>query len=209
MLIPFNDVRNILLNHKISVDGVFHLGSHTCEELPFYNYIGVANTKIVWVDALAAKVAESRSRGIPNVFHAVITDKDDEDVAFHVSNNVQSSSVLEFGTHAQEHPHVFYVDTIQQKSITVDSFFERNGIDASHMHFWNLDIQGAELLALQGATRSLKYAKVIYLEVNEKELYRGCGLMGDMDAFLSLYGFKRVWTHMTEHGWGDAIYILE
>jgi hypothetical protein len=50
--------------------------------------------------------------------------------------------------------------------------------------------------------------KAIYLEVNEKELYKNCGLIGDIDIYLEKYNFKRVKTVMTEHGWGEALYIL-
>jgi hypothetical protein len=74
-------------------------------------------------------------------------------------------------------------------------------------NFWNFDIQGAELLALKGATDWLPYADALYLEVNEKELYKKCGLIGDIDAFLKPYHFKRVITDITPYGWGDALYV--
>jgi FkbM family methyltransferase len=209
MLINFGEIKNILLSNNININGSFHLGAHECEELNFYNQIGIKKEDIVWVDAIPSKVNEATNRGIPNVYNAVITDKNDEEIVFNVSNNVQSSSVLEFGTHSQEHPWVVYVDKIKQKSITIDTFFERNNIDASKYDFWNFDIQGAELMALKGATQSIKYAKVLYLEVNEKELYKNCGLITEIDTFLSHYNFKRVLTNMTIHGWGDALYILD
>jgi hypothetical protein len=63
-------------------------------------------------------------------------------------------------------------------------------------------------MALKGAIKSIQYAKVIYLEVNEKELYKNCGLINEIDVFLEQYNFKRVLTHMTQHGWGDALYII-
>jgi FkbM family methyltransferase len=163
----------------------------------------------VWIDAMISKVNEATQKGIPNVYNAVITDKDDEEIIFNVSNNVQSSSVLELGTHLQEHPYIVYVDKINVKSITIDSFFERNNIDASKYNFWNFDIQGAELMALKGATQSIKYAKAIYLEVNEKELYKNCGLITEIDTFLLQYNFKRVLTNITQYGWGDALYIIQ
>jgi len=56
-------------------------------------------------------------------------------------------------------------------------------------------------MALRGAIDSIKFAKALYLEVNEKELYKGCGLVGEIDAFLAKYKFKRVLTKMTSHGW--------
>jgi FkbM family methyltransferase len=209
MLISFSDINAILLSNNISIDGAFHIGAHDCEELTFYNQLGLKNEEVVWIDAIPKKVVDARNKGIPNVYNAVITDKDYEDVIFNVSNNGQSSSVLEFGTHSIEHPWVVYVDKIQQKSITIDTFFEKNNIDASKYNFWNFDIQGAELMALKGAIKSIQHAKALYLEVNEKELYKNCGLITEIDTFLSNYNFKRVLTDMTPHGWGDALYILD
>jgi FkbM family methyltransferase len=208
MLIPIDEIKRILLENNISIKGAFHIGAHECEELGFYTHIGINPHDVVWIDALPNKVREASDRGIPNVYHAVITDQNDQEVVFHVANNGQSSSVLEFGTHSEEHPWVVYVDQIKQQSVTIDTFFERNNIDVSRFDFWNFDIQGAELIALQGATQSIQHAKAIYLEVNEKELYRGCGLIDRIDAFLAQYNFKRVVTEMTSHGWGDALYIL-
>jgi hypothetical protein len=208
MLIDFNQISEILSAHNINLSGAFHIGAHDCEELQFYNQLGLKNEDVVWIDAIPWKVAEAINRGIPNVYHAVITDKDNEDLIFNISNNVQSSSILEFGTHALEHPSVVYVDKLNLSSITIDSFFEKNKIDPSKYDFWNFDIQGAELLALKGALQSLRYAKVLYLEVNERELYKNCALISDIDEFLSQYNFTRVLTNMTQHGWGDALYVL-
>jgi FkbM family methyltransferase len=209
MLISFEEINRILMMKNINIIGGFHLGAHECEELPFYNKLGLKNDDIIWIDAIPSKVSEAKTKGITNIYNALITDKNDEEILFNISNNVQSSSVLEFGTHSQEHPWVFYVDKIKQKSITIDAFFERNNIDPSKYNFWNFDIQGAELMALKGATQSIKYAKAIYLEVNERELYKNCGLIDDIDAFLLQYKFKRFLTNITSHGWGDALYILD
>lgn len=208
MLISYGKIVNILLEYKIHISGSFHIGAHDCEELHFYNKLGLKPEDVVWIDAIPSKVKEAIKKGIPNVYNAVITDTDDENIVFNVSNNVQSSSVLDFGTHSQEHPNVVYIDKINTQSITVDTFFKRNNIDASKYNFWNFDIQGAELMALKGATQSIKYAKAIYLEVNEKELYKNCGLITEIDTFLHQYKFKRVLTNITKHGWGDALYII-
>ena len=208
MLIRFDEINNALLSNNIRINGGFHIGAHECEEMNFYNSLNIKKEDIVWIDAIPSKVNEATNRGIPNVYNAVVTDKDDDEITFNVSNNVQSSSVLEFGTHSQEHPHIKYVDKLHLKSITIDTFFKRNNIDASKYDFWNFDIQGAELMALKGGIQSIKYAKALYLEVNEKELYKNCGLITEIDEFLSQYNFIRVLTHMTPYGWGDALYIL-
>lgn len=207
MLIPYQQIKDILSANNIAITGAFHIGAHECEEIPFYRQLHLPLCDMIWIDAIPQKVKEAKERGIPNVYHAVITDKDDEEVTFHVSNNGQSSSVLEFGTHAQEHPQVVYVENIVQKSTTIRSFVERNQIELSTYNFWNFDIQGAELMALKGAGDLIKHASAIYLEVNEKELYKGCGLIGEIDSMLAEYGFTRVITSMTPHAWGDALYI--
>ena len=207
MLIPIKEVQTLLSDNNIVVRGSFHIGAYECEEMYFYNTLGIQPENIIWIDAIPSVVYNAKMRGVPNVYHNLITDKDDIDTVFHISNNGQSSSVLEFGTHSQEHPHVQYVDEIKLKSITIDSFFERNKLDASKYEFWNFDIQGAELMALRGATKSIQYAKAIYLEVNVNELYKNCALIDEIDAFLAQYNFKRVLTNMTHHGWGDALYI--
>ena len=207
MLIAFEEIHSILARYGITITGAFHIGAHECEELDFYNRLGLTPNDIIWIDALPDKVMEAQLKGIPNVYNAVITDTDNEDVTFNIANNGQSSSVLQFCTHSVEHPSVVFINTIETKSMTIDTFFERNSIDASTLNFWNMDIQGAELLALKGATTNLDYATVLYLEVNEKELYKNCGLVSDIDQFLTSYGFHCVLTCMTIHGWGDALYI--
>lgn len=207
MLITADEIKSILSQYQLPITGILHVGAHECEELGLYGTLGVSPDRVLWIDAINDKVEEAKKKGIPHVYHAVVSDKDNTDVVFHVANNGQSSSILEMGTHLHEHPHVFYVDNVIQKSITLSSFFKKHSIDPSSYSFWNFDIQGAELMALKGGEDLLIHASALYLEVNEAELYRGCGLIGEMDAFLDQRGFKRVLTRMTPHGWGDALYV--
>lgn len=207
MLIDFKKIELVLLANNINITGALHIGAHECEELSFYKKLELTPTDIIWIDAINSKVIEATNKGIPNVYNAIITDKDNQHITFNISNNVQSSSVFEFGTHLVEHPGVVYVNKIEGKSLTIDTFFKNNNIDPSKYNFWNFDIQGAELLALKGAVNALQYAKALYLEVNEKELYKGCALLDEIDSYLLQFNFKRILINMTRHGWGDALYI--
>ena len=201
MLLNTSEIVNAL--NGIEINGVLHIGAHDCQELPFYvNELHVRPDNIVWIDAL-------KSKCVNGVYHATISDKDDQEVSFNISNNEQSSSILDFKTHLIQHPGVVFVDYIIQKTITIDTFMDRNGLDPSVYSFWNFDIQGAELLALKGADESIKYAKAIYLEVNAAELYKDCALIHEIDDFLKARGFKRVLTSMTGYGWGDALYLRD
>lgn len=208
MLIDGKIIKGWLDKFNINVTGVFHVGAHDCEELSFYTrQLKVTPDQCVWIDAIQEKVTRATDIGIPNVYQAVVTDKDDSEVTFNVSNNVQSSSVLSFGTHAEDHPLIYYTHSLTLPTITIDTFIKRNNLSPENFTFWNFDIQGAELLALKGAKEALKYPSAIYLEVNTKEVYKGCGLVEDIDILLGQYGFSRVEINITDAGWGDALYI--
>lgn len=209
-LLEIYEIKNMLTARKINITGCFHVGAHDCEELDaLYNNLGIKPEDILWIDALPAKVSNASRRGIPNVFHSVITDKDDEDVGLNVANNTEYSSILELGTQMIEYPDVVFTEKLIQQSITIDTFFERNNVDASKYDFWKLNIRGGELRALKGATKSIKNAKVIYLEVNSKELYKNGALITEIDEYLRRFNFKRMLTMMTIHKRGDAIYVLD
>lgn len=205
MLISTEKIQEIIKKYNIKIDSAFHVGAHHCQETEFYKQINAQD--VIWIDANESIVNEMRNRGVQNIFHAVISDKDNEEVIFHVANNGQSSSILDLGTHRQEHPDVWYTQEIPSKTTTIDTFFKENSFDTKRYNFWNFDIQGAELLALKGAVNSIQHADIIYLEVNDRELYVNCGLVTEIDDFLAPFGFKRIETEMTRHHWGDATYI--
>jgi len=209
MYISAEIIMKILESANIKLKGSLHVGAHECEEIGIYNQMGILQNDIIWIDAMHNKVIDAKIRGIPNVYQAVVSDQDDQEVKFNVSNNGQSSSILEFQTHAYRHPEVKYVSSSIEKTTTIDTFFSKNNLDASKYNFWNFDIQGAELLALKGASNSIQYAEAIYLEVNEEYLYKGCALIGEIDEFLRTKGFKRVQTIITQWKWGDALYLKQ
>jgi FkbM family methyltransferase len=207
MLIPGQIVKHYLDCYKIQCKGALHIGAHECEEQGFYSMIGVTPEKTLWVEALQRKVDEMKAKGVPHIVQAVMTDKDGEEVTFHVTNNVQSSSILPFGTHEVHHAWVKNVEELKLKTTTIDRLFEDLDKNPANYTFWNLDIQGAELLALKGGQKALQYAKAVYCEINTEEVYKGCALLPELDSFLESNGFRRVETKLTEFGWGDALYI--
>jgi FkbM family methyltransferase len=205
MLITVSEVQAVLNKYNIVIEGVLHIGAHDCEELSVYETMGIPKSNVVWIDAIESKVSEATKRGIPNVYHAVVSDTDNEQVTFQRTNNDQSSSILSLGTHATNYPDITVISQTPMTAITVDTFLASQELNVSKLHLWNFDIQGAELKALKGGVRSLKH--VLYLEINTEEVYKNCGQLPELDKFLELQGFERVITKMTREGWGDALYI--
>lgn len=212
MLIEFPLVYQYLVTIGKSPRGVFHVGAHECEEKEVYNQHGILDTKIVWIDGNEDLVKRMKGRGVPNVYHALV-DETERDVTFYITNNGQSSSILEMGTHKDLYKDITVIEQRKQRTTTLEKVVEEKKIDMSNLNFWNFDIQGAELLALKGATSLLKYADALYLEVNTEEVYKNCAKLHELDDFLVAYGFRRVVVSMyknlnpTDDGWGDALWV--
>jgi FkbM family methyltransferase len=206
MLIHYSKVCEILNRYGIAVRGILHVGAHECEELTDYMRNGVNPNNVVWIEGNEEKVELMKLRGIPNIYQGLVSDKEEE-VNFYITNNGQSSSILELHTHKIHHPQVVVSNVKKQRTSTIENIFRQNGLDGSKYNFWNFDIQGAELLALKGAGDLIKNADALYMEVNEEELYKDCALIGQLDEFLKGHGFTRVETSMTHCKWGDALYV--
>ena len=206
MLIPFHTiVANYLKPRNIQVRGVLHIGAHECEERGDYNKQGVPDSAIDWVEANPVLVARMASRGV-QVHNAAVSDVEAE-LPFYITNNGQSSSLLPFGTHETSYPWCKVVETITVKTQRLDHLIVEKNIPMEQRNFWNLDIQGAELSALRSAGDNIQFADAVYAEVNTEEVYKGCALLSDLDAFLESKGLKRVAIKMTVQGWGDALYV--
>lgn len=205
MLIRFNDIVGKYGKPK----GIIHIGAHLLEERSDYLSNGLNNT--IWIEAnpLTFKNIEFiNSQNLSEkVFNYAISDVDNLDLQLNVTNNGQSSSILELEKHKIHHPHIYVTSVVTVKSKRMDTVLSENNINIEDYDFLNIDIQGAELLALKGFGDLLNDIKYIYTEINTNSLYKDCALVGEIDEYLDKYGFKRVETSMTDFEWGDALYI--
>jgi len=200
MLIPLHI---LVRKYNINFKGILHVGAHECEELSDYEKY-LPRNKILWVDALPGKVQFCKDK-YPGVLieNAVVSDKI-ETIRFNVSNNGQSSSMLNFGLHSQYHPHVHYVTCFEAETKLLKDILPKYNID---YNFLNFDIQGAELKALKGMEEYLSKVDYLYTEVNSDYVYENCGLINELDDYLKQFGLVRVETSWTDYKWGDAFYI--
>lgn len=204
MLIRFTD----LVNRYGRPKGIIHIGAHLMEERPDYLSHGLSNT--IWIEAnpkVYSKIESINGLSSEMVFNFAVSDSDNVSIKLNVTNNDQSSSILELEKHKIHHPHIFVSETIEVKTIRMDTLLSRNNISLDNYDFLNIDIQGAELLALKGFGDLLNNIKYIYTEINTNTLYRNCALVGEIDDYLLNFGFSRVETFMTDFEWGDALYL--
>jgi FkbM family methyltransferase len=202
MLIPFEKLP------MGKVTGVIHVGAHEAEELGGYLLSGVR--RVAWIEANPEKaelVKDKVKKYRDMKIGSFAAGNKNGRIFLNVANNGQSSSVLDLGTHKHQHPQVSFTDRIEVEVKKIDDYLAEEGLDQKYFNFMNLDIQGYELMALRGAVKQLNYVDFIYSEINQDELYTGCARVEELDDFLGDFGFERILTAMTPHGWGDAFYF--
>jgi len=178
-----------------------HVGACFAEEREWYDQKGFA--KVLWIEGnhFLEKRLRRRLKPYPKQTYIIAVCSDRcEEVRFHITNNTQSSSILAIKRHRKYYPNVKYIKNFLTESVTLDSIVDEE------FHFLSLDVQGAELLVLKGATALLPKIQYVYTEVNVEELYKGCVLLPEMDAFLADAGFTRTLTHIYPEQWGEAFY---
>lgn len=198
------DFRTLFPRFNINPSGVLHIGANVGEEFSVYNELGIK--KQIWIEGntdIFLKLKQNISSNPEAVALNYIIGDENKEVDFHISNNgSQSSSVLNLGTHKQQHPEVHYVADVKSHMYRVDEL----GLDLEGVDFLNIDLQGAEMMALRGMGDLLRGFKWAYLEVNRDYVYEGCTLVQDIDLFMLAFGFNRVETRWVGN-WGDALYV--
>ena len=199
----------LLNKHNISPKGLIHIGAHKAEECTIYSRGGTE--KVLWIEGnpnLLALIQENISIYPKNkVCQALLSDIDDKKIRFNITNASMSSSILELGTHKELYPNIKVENELLLYSSRFDSYIKNNNIIIEEYDFVNIDIQGAELLALKGFGNFLDKINYIYTEVNIDNVYEGCSLLDEMDEFLLEKGFQRVELSLKYKSWGDAFYI--
>lgn len=182
--------------------GVIHIGANTGQERTLYEKYGLC---VIWIEPIPeifeTLKANLRSYSRQSAFQYLVTDEDDAEYAFHVSNNAgASSSILDLKLHKDIWPEVSYDRTITLRSTTLVSLLKNEHINANDYDALIMDTQGSELLVLKGAASILRMFKCIKTEVSDFESYAGCCQLRDIDLFLKKHGFEEISRHRFAKG---------
>tara|TARA_Y100000590_G_C15682416_1_gene1000312 strand:- start:1471 stop:2070 length:600 start_codon:yes stop_codon:yes gene_type:complete len=176
--------------------GIFHLGAHRGVEAEVYNWFG---KNVIWIEALPENFENLKENLYfyknQKAFLALLSDRNDENKKFFVSNNdAACSSMFDFTDkiktseqwNKKDHK---MINSYLLKTITLDKLLKDNKIDPKNYNHWVLDLQGAELLALKGAEESLKTCHSILIEVSKKQFYSGGVLWDELKKWLENRNF--------------------
>jgi FkbM family methyltransferase len=212
MLIKFPD---LVKKHNLNVTGILHLGACLAEEADMYAEAGVNH--VIWFEAnpQLSQIILDRIEKYPEnkLVSAVVADKIQKEVDFNIiyskdESNLGCSSLLPLHKHLEYYPDIQQIAVIKLPCITIDGFFVVFHTKHEQLYnFVNLDLQGAELLALNGMKKTLEHVDCVYTEVAFEELYKDCPLVDDITDFLEDAGFELVELAKECPSWGDAVYI--
>jgi FkbM family methyltransferase len=199
----------LLNKYKISPKGIIHIGAHHAEESTVY--ARCSSERVLWIEGnpdLLPIIQDTISIYSENEVHqALLSDVDDQKIIFNITNASMSSSILELGTHKEQYPGIVIEKELVLFTNRFDAFAKMNNLEIEQYNFVNLDIQGAELLALKGFGNCLDKMDYIYTEINIEHVYENCPLLDEIDEFLYSKGFQRVELSLKYESWGDAFYI--
>ena len=156
------------------------------------------------------EIAKKRTQNYFNIhlYPLALSDKS-ELLDFYVSTRLgelsASGSILQPKLHKEVHPEIKFEKKIKVQAISIDDWSAKYQI--GHVDFIWLDLQGAEMKALQGASHTLANVKAIFTEVSLIETYEGVALYENLKTFLFSRGFKVEREYLPYQDMGNVFFV--
>lgn len=116
----------------------------------------------------------------------------------------KSSSLLPPSEEMKKHTEwLEFKETLEVTTKRLDEFCNANKVE--QIDFIHMDVQGAELMVLEGAGSFINKIAAIWLEVEAVELYKGQPLKNDIELFMEKNGFIRIKSTVNNIA-GDQLY---
>lgn len=188
---------------------VLHIGANRGQEAAFYESL---NLNVLWVEA-DPEVEAELSKHIEKFkkqksIAALLLDKPGLEKEFNVFNNSGlSSSIFKLAdNHGFEELNLQVNEVKLLKSSTVDELFASMNLHA-YTH-WVLDVQGSELMVLQGASKSIQYCRSMTIEVSTRKVYEGGASYHSLKNYLKTFKFFPLWEPDSDFH-GELIFLKE
>jgi len=118
----------------------------------------------------------------------------------------KSSSLLPPASKSKMPDFLRFDNKIEVRTVTLRTFCESNNI--TNIDFIHMDVQGAELMVLEGAGDLMSSIKAIWLEVSSVDLYKNQPLVKDVKNFMKKKNFYLVKDGLNGIQ-GDHLYFSE
>ena len=193
---------DVLVRLNIECNSVLHIGGHFAEEAETYRKAGVRKAVFVEGDPQIYTLMQKILQNYPDFsgICALLSNKK-ESVKFNIaSNSGSSSSILFPERHLINEPNITFEKSVILETSTLDSL----GLGAFDLVV--LDVQGAELLVIEGGMHTINQAQALWIEVNAGSMYKGDASSAQIVTALA-DSFVPVFMSMNANLWGDALFI--
>jgi FkbM family methyltransferase len=190
------------------------IGAHRFEELALINRVLPSLRHIYLFEPQAAPLAalnrlasqDSRIK----VFPVAVSDTDGVATFNVASNDGESSSLLQLGSHRQLFPQVTMQTSIEVPTRRLDSVLAEHDLERPDVMI--VDVQGAEYLVLKSFTPALlDRLRLIFTEVSTEAVYESSRPLADIEALLSPrfvnIGFAAISAEVLVHG--NAVFVAQ
>jgi FkbM family methyltransferase len=198
-------------HHNITPRGIILIGAYDGKTLKRLNLPNTVKILVIDANQGAVERLQENFADSPNiqVVQAAIANHNDT-VTLHLTSLESSSSILPWKQYSEIYPNIKEIQQLTLSSRTLDTLLEELNLSPSDFNILILDIQGAELLALEGANQLLNNLDAIYTNVHYQELFEGGALAEEVNQFLSDYQFDIVAEDTPYHpAWGEAFYVRQ
>lgn len=209
-----NSIEQALIKEN-DIKTICHIGSHIGMEAEYYYNLGVQS--VIWIEGnykvLNRLIKHTSQYDILNIYVPIaMSDRDDEILNFNITNNEESSSLMELGNaHKEHYPHIGVIDKVKVLTKRFDTFLKnQNDFLWEDVEMLVVDCQGSDLDVLRGFGGLLnsKNLKLIKTEVNFEEMYIGSPTENDIKDYLSKFGFYKKYWFLADNGsWGDNFWM--
>jgi FkbM family methyltransferase len=227
MMLDFNQ---LLEKYDIKIKGILHVGAHEGGETLVYVKAGIKNVLLVeanpfrfsnlteslntgrycvWCSPLKYEYFnESESQILKGykAYNYAVSNRDEGTITFNLSNyDGGTDSIFKINEWGRDSSWVPYehIAEIEVPTITLDKLVENKDT----YNFLNMDVEGAELIVLSGATKVLKHLDCIMLETQDKIRFEGSCTREQLIEFLKPHGFELKEYHDTGKEWGDCLFL--
>lgn len=197
-----------IFNSSTSVS-IAIIGAHVCSELETLSKltqvksVAVFEPMTAYKDLLIKKL-ETLFKG-RYLFSSAAVSNQNGFTIFHETNIPGTGSLLQIGSLSKKSYNMKHANSQQCETIRFDDFCKTNDFHADIL--W-IDVQGAEMMVLEGAHKSLDSIHHIFIEISiwEPTYIEGC-TMTEITEKLLKYGFKciQLGTDL-KNGTGNALF---
>lgn len=213
----FNTFVNQKFKSSKNVEVIFDIGScHCLESVEFAKKY--KNSKVFAFEANpeSYQVCLNNSKNYPSieVINQAINDYDGF-CKFYPMDKTRTITTWEDGNQgasslykangAYDHIEKYVQYEIEVPCTRIDSFCDKNNID--HIDIVWMDLQGAELKALQSMGSILDTIQIIHTELEVNPMYEGQCLFSDVNQFLTQNGFDLEWGNTNVQFGTDFIFV--